>query len=591
MPISSNKVSRKGLNLNILQLFIKLLPVQIFLVITSGISDTVNGLLIGNCLKSSSMVALCMSAPLSAFLGSVASIISSGAGILCGQYMGRGETDKVEKVFSVSVIMSFVSGSILTVLCFLFATPIAQLLGAKGELIAETATYIRGTSFGILPLLMIPCLMSFLQMCNRSMISLLATILLAVFNTLFGLLNANVFHGGLFGFALVGSLSKILSVAFIIFYFLSHRDMIRFNPKTFDFNTAKEILIIGSPSSLAGILYSIRNVFINSSASAIGGNPAVNALGILGSCDVFFDCFNVGVGNSLTMLASVFIGERDSRSLKELMKIAFAIGMAFCAMKLIVAKLFGADIAMLFGAQGEAVDFGKQLLFYYCLCAPFNILTLIFMGTYQSLGRAAYCNLLYPVNCIITPFICCMFLAKAIGIRGVWMCYMLAEIVTLICMFIYASNKKKGIVKNVDDMLFLDHNFDTENKLTFSIDQIEEVVDVSRKIQDFCKENGIDKKRAMLSGLCMEEMAGNIVEHGFTKDNKNHLIDVFACVENNEVLLRLRDNCIPFDPHSRLEMYDKKDPAKNIGIRMVSRIAREMNYQTTFGMNVLSIRL
>ena len=77
MPISSNKMSRKGLNLNILQLFIKLLPVQIFLVITSGISDTVNGLLIGNCLKSSSMVALCMSAPLSAFLGSVASIISS----------------------------------------------------------------------------------------------------------------------------------------------------------------------------------------------------------------------------------------------------------------------------------------------------------------------------------------------------------------------------------------------------------------------------------------------------------------------------------------------------------------------------------
>ena len=93
-----------------------------------------------------------------------------------------------------------------------------------------------------------------------------------------------------------------------------------------------------------------------------------------------------------------------------------------------------------------------------------------------------------------------------------------------------------------------------------SIDRIEEVIDVSKKIQDFCRLHGIENRRAMLSGLCMEEMAGNIVEHGFTKDKRKHLIDVFACVENDEVFLRLRDNCIPFDPHSRMQMYDEKDP-------------------------------
>ena len=54
---------------------------------------------------------------------------------------------------------------------------------------------------------------------------------------------------------------------------------------------------------------------------------------------------------------------------------------------------------------------------------------------------------------------------------------------------------------------------------------------------------------------------------------------------------RLRDNCVPFDPHTKLEMYTGDDPLKNIGIKMVSKIAKEMNYQTTFGMNVLMIRL
>ena len=62
-------------------------------------------------------------------------------------------------------------------------------------------------------------------------------------------------------------------------------------------------------------------------------------------------------------------------------------------------------------------------------------------------------------------------------------------------------------------------------------------------------------------------------------------------MENDEVLLRLRDNCVKFDPHTKLEMYTNDDPTKNVGIKMVSKIAKEMNYQTTFGMNVLTIKL
>ena len=96
----------------------------------------------------------------------------------------------------------------------------------------------------------------------------------------------------------------------------------------------------------------------------------------------------------------------------------------------------------------------------------------------------------------------------------------------------------------------------------------------------------------MLAGLCREEMAANIVEHGFKKGRKkDHSINIFACVENDEVLLRLRDNCEKFDPNTKLKMYTDDDPTKNVGIKMVSKIAKEMNYQTTFGMNVLTIKL
>ena len=44
--------------------------------------------------------------------------------------------------------------------------------------------------------------------------------------------------------------------------------------------------------------------------------------------------------------------------------------------------------------------------------------------------------------------------------------------------------------------------------------------------ETFCREHGIDQRRSNFAGLALEEMAGNVVEHGFTKDKKNHVVDM-----------------------------------------------------------------
>ena len=86
-------------------------------------------------------------------------------------------------------------------------------------------------------------------------------------------------------------------------------------------------------------------------------------------------------------------------------------------------------------------------------------------------------------------------------------------------------------------------------------------------------------------------MVANIVDYGFEMDNKENIIDVFTIVENDEVFLRIRDNCKPFNPNDLSSIIDENDSIKNIGIKIVSKIAKHMNYQSTFGMNVSSIKL
>ena len=576
---------------NVTRLFLKLLPVQLFLSLTSGLTNFVNGLIVGNFFESNAMRTIGLIAPMTSFLGGLAAIISGGSLILCGRYMGKGEIKKINAVFVNGIITLISVGILLSVGAFIFAPTLAISFGAKGDLIANTIAYIRGLSLGILPLLMIPSFMAFLQINNKSNISLLSSIILGIINTILGLLNVFVFKGGITGVGLASSISNILIVLMIIAYFFFNKGMVNFDIKLFDLQIVKKILIFGSPAALANILYALRNVFINRYAFAVGGENAVSALAILGSCGIFYDSINIGVGNSISILASVFIGEKNVDSLKRLMKTSLMIGFMLAGFKIIVSHLFGDRLAMVFGAVDDIIPITKQLFCYYAWSSPFNMITLLFIGILQSQGKVVFCNFVYIFNCILVPLFSCTILANIFGIRAIWFLYTLAEWVTLLIIYIKANINKKGFVNKTEELFMLGKDLNNDNKISITIQDLDKVATISEQIQNFCDEHGIDHKRAMYSALCMEEMAGNVIEHGFTKDNKQHSLDIFACVEDEDVTLRLRDNCKPFDPKTKLKMVDNDDVTKNIGIKMVSKIAKEMNYQTTFGMNVLTIKL
>lgn len=107
----------------------------------------------------------------------------------------------------------------------------------------------------------------------------------------------------------------------------------------------------------------------------------------------------------------------------------------------------------------------------------------------------------------------------------------------------------------------------------------------------FCLRRGIDSRRAFFAALCMEEMAGNVVTHGFSKDKKQHSADIRVVHKEDEIILRIRDNCAAFNPSEYYRALQPDESGRNVGIRLVFAIAGEVKYQNLLGMNVLTIRL
>lgn len=575
---------------NIRKTFLDLLPAQIFSNLTSSLSGIVNGIVIGRYLTAIDMVALGFATPITMLNAIVSMIVSSGARIVCGEYIGRGEKKKIDETFSTSITCLLVFGALMTVIGLTCAPIIVKLVGASESSIASAANYIRGISIGVIPTIIAPCLMVFLQMENESNYALVSTVILAIVNYALAILAMKYLNLGIFGVGLMTSISQYI-VLFILWIRFKTKDKLPRFKYVYNFIICKEIIIVGLPTAFANLLYNLRNTVLNVEALKIYGEKAVQALSILGSSCGPYDAINIGLGSTILMLLSVYIGEKDREAIKQLARVSITIGLIIGVAKVAVVALFIDKLIPLYTNDLEVFRLTKDLYIQYSFSAPLNMITLVFSNSYQALKRITYINIVMAFNAFIFP-IGYVFATKSfLGINAIWTCYWTAEVAVLLLMYAAACKHKHQAVHGIGDMLHLEDSIKIETSKAISIKTINEVINVSRDIELFCLENNIDKKKAMITGLCVEEIAANIIEHGFTKckNSKNKVIDIYVGITGDTVNMRIKDNAVAFDPHIKLQKSD--DPTSNIGIKMVSKLAKHMNYQNTFGLNILAITL
>ncbi len=60
-------------------------------------------------------------------------------------------------------------------------------------------------------------------------------------------------------------------------------------------------------------------------------------------------------------------------------------------------------------------------------------------------------------------------------------------------------------------------------------------------------------------------------------------------LDEDSRVIRIRDNCVSFDPTKYLELHQSDDPAAHIGLRMVMGMTKEAVYINTLGLNNLTL--
>jgi anti-sigma regulatory factor (Ser/Thr protein kinase) len=227
------------------------------------------------------------------------------------------------------------------------------------------------------------------------------------------------------------------------------------------------------------------------------------------------------------------------------------------------------------------------------LSMPLSIICMHFVCYAQVSDKKLMMHVLPLVDGVLGSAIPTALLIPFMGMNSVYWANVINGIATTVIVVGYAWICNRRLPKNMMELMVIPKTFGVrkEDRLDITVRNMDEVVRVSRQVQSFCREKGVDDRRTYFASLMVEEMAGNIVLHGFRKDQKQHSADLRIAYKNGDLILRIKDDCIPFDPAERRKIVDPDDITKNIGIRMVYSLAKDIQYQNILGMNALTILL
>jgi serine/threonine-protein kinase RsbW len=112
-------------------------------------------------------------------------------------------------------------------------------------------------------------------------------------------------------------------------------------------------------------------------------------------------------------------------------------------------------------------------------------------------------------------------------------------------------------------------------------------------IERFGQLVGLSKKQIFQINLALDELFTNIVSYGFP-DSKTHWIAFKLRLEKSEVVIRIEDNGIPFDPVA-IPTSGSAPPLENckiggLGLHIVKKMMDEIAYERKGDKNIITIR-
>jgi Na+-driven multidrug efflux pump/anti-sigma regulatory factor (Ser/Thr protein kinase) len=574
----------------------KVFTANLFPSIIAGLAVTIglviDGILTGNLIGPQGLAVIGISTPLFLFFAGIAGVLREGGVACCAEYIGRGEPGKVNANFTAVVSATVMAGLILTVFGVVFTDALAMLLGARGELLSMFKEYTLGISLGAVPIMLSQVLYFYVQLDGSPTLCIVSAASGILVNAVLDVVMVLVLHLGMLGIALATTISYTVILLMLCLHFAGKSSSLKLR---FTKGLSRELArttAIGFPTALEMWSYTLRVGILNRLLFGIAGAAAVTAFAIQYDIDSFVSSITIGVGMNTLMLTGIFYGEEDIRSLKDTLGTSLRLGLLLSIAAAALVFIFAPQLAAAFGETDAAsIAMTVRAIRFFSAGFPLSLISTVLINYYQGIKNIGASNLICVGENLFFILLFSYALAPLWGTDGIWASFFLGEAGILVTAALLIRVKKKKRLRSLEDFMLLPESIlpEADDHLDISIgNDINEVISLSLDVAGFCRKHNIDKRTSFFFPLCVEEMAGNVVSHAF-KPGENKFIDIRIIKKGSSLIFCMRDDGAQFNPFKHLASMPEDDRLSNVGIRLVQKLATEVDYRYAVGLNNLLI--
>ncbi|CAG9611868.1 Multidrug export protein MepA [Bacillus rhizoplanae] len=362
--------------------------------------------------------------------------IGMGGATMYSIALGENKVERARSIFTQSMTVAVAIVGVLMIICLWKIEDIAYLFGANDVILPYSLDYLHVLfTFGMVYVLE-NVLSTFIRNDGNPNLAMAGLIITAVLNIVFNYIFIFILGWGVTGSASATILSAAIGFLVLLSHFFRKNSILKWTKLKLEWQTIKEILVIGFPSFTTEITAAIVTIGFNVTFIQYAGEQGVASFAMVNSIHAITLLLFFGVGAALQPIASFHYGANLSERLKEGLQLAVKTAVVLGAIATIIGLFFGKYLIGLFDVQSaELLNMtitGICLFFTQYVFLGYNIVYGEYFQSVRQTIKSAFIILSRGLLLII-PLLWIM--PKLFGVNGIWLVMPVAELLTACVVF------------------------------------------------------------------------------------------------------------------------------------------------------------
>lgn len=316
--------------------------------------------------------------------------LSMGTNVIVARLIGLKDENKIEKAVHTSIAMGIFGGIILMVFGLVFSGNLLHMISTPSDIIDLSKLYMRIYFGGSVFLLVYNFGASILRAKGDTKRPLYFLMISGVLNVILNLLFVIVFKMSVAGVAIATVISQGVSAVLVCWALMSDQDVthLDWSKLKLDMPTMMEVIRIGVPAGIQGMVFSISNVVIQSSINSFDSSTIVAANSAANNIEGFVYIGMMAFTQATITFTSQNMGAKKVHAISKIMWVTLLLTSASALIMGILVCSFGNFFLSFYTDEMAVIQSGMIRLKYVALWLVLNGVLDVFVASMRGMGTS-----------------------------------------------------------------------------------------------------------------------------------------------------------------------------------------------------------